>query len=151
MLSRISARWWSIPVCLLAVAAILVANPNDEDHLSDHVDSMSAYSPPDEALAGSFARRMEIKNQIVEQLYREEITLKEATGHFLALNQEHEPIAEGVRCSFPGKTDEEKTAVNVIQYAACARGMRDEERRRVLNRLDGEFEQWFGHAQPCRY
>ena len=84
-------------------------------------------------------RRIELKEMIVRDLVAERVSLAEATDRFVELNALRPRSAEAVRESFPGATDREKTARNVIAYA-LTRSTPDQQGA-ISSRLETELRQ----------
>jgi hypothetical protein len=61
--------------------------------------------------------RMAFKTQLVNELLEKRTSLKEVTAQFLALNRTRQSTLLAIRRTYPGETDEEKTARNVISLA----------------------------------
>ena len=60
--------------------------------------------------------RIEIKERLVARAIEGRATLAEVAAQFLALDQDHETWMLMIRDKFPGVTDEETMARNVIEY-----------------------------------
>jgi hypothetical protein len=88
-------------------------------------------------------RRIEIKQELVRQLISGRTTLAEVTAQFHYLNRARPDCMLGLRISFPGKTDEEMMAENVMAYATMQ--LADEPLSSRLSaevRLDAEFHRF---------
>lgn len=86
-------------------------------------------------------RRIQIKESLIHQLIAGRTTLEEVTTQFLMMNQCRPGYMAVIRASYPGDSDEERTARNVIGYATVElSGASETERAEVLTRLEGEFE-----------
>lgn len=62
-------------------------------------------------------RRIVVKDAIIADLLARRITLVEATEQFTALNASRPEYLEIIRLAYPGETDQEKFARNVIAFA----------------------------------
>lgn len=86
-------------------------------------------------------RRIEIKESLVRQLIAGQTTLAEVTNLFLVMNQSRPGYMAVIRVTYAGSTDEEKTARNVIGYAAAEMSrVNPEQQAEVLGRLECELE-----------
>ena len=84
-------------------------------------------------------RRIDLKDTIVHDLLAEKVTLAEATDRFAELNARCPRTEAAVREYFPGATDREKTARNVISFAVTRAA--PQERASVASRLETELQQ----------
>jgi len=84
-------------------------------------------------------RRIAIKEAIISDLVAGRSTLAETTERFTELNAGRPEYVEALRDTFPGATDQEKFARNVISFALC-RAPRDE-RAALSSRLEAELRQ----------
>jgi hypothetical protein len=85
-------------------------------------------------------RRIDLKDQLVADLIAGRNTLADVTQEFLALNRDQPGYATTLQASFPGQTDEERTARNVLFYVSQRVGHLPPDRRaEVTARLDGEL------------
>ncbi|MBA4190213.1 MAG: hypothetical protein C0467_19685 [Planctomycetaceae bacterium] len=103
----------------------------EEQKLHNHLDVVNR----------DILRRVTIKNELIADLISGRTTLVEVTRQFFVLNQSRSEYMTVIRQNYPGDTDEEKTANNVMGYimaelAHVSPAYRDE----VLNRLKMEFD-----------
>ncbi|WP_439620485.1 hypothetical protein [Gemmata sp.] len=85
--------------------------------------------------------RIAIKNELIAELIAGRTTLAEVTQKFLVMNQSRSECMTSIRATYPGGTDEEKTAQNVLGYLRDELGRQTPARRaEVLRRLKAEFE-----------
>jgi hypothetical protein len=84
-------------------------------------------------------RRIELKEMIVRDLIAEKIPLAEATDRFAALNAMCPRSEAAVRDFFPGSTDREKTARNVISFAVTRAAPHAQ--AALASRLESELRQ----------
>ncbi len=86
-------------------------------------------------------RQIEVKDTLIDELIAGQTTLAEVTSQFMILNRSQPVSAFLVRRDYPGATDEEKTARNVISYATAelSKGCPDR-KEEVLAHLEAEFE-----------
>lgn len=61
-------------------------------------------------------RRIEIKDGLIAELIAGRKSLAQVSARFLALNRERPEYLDVIRATYPGSTDEERTARNVIGY-----------------------------------
>jgi len=86
-------------------------------------------------------RRIAIKEALVADLIAGRTTLAAVTDEFLVLNQGRPEYMLIIRASYPGETDEEKTAHNVIGYVTRELApYPPETRAEVLHRLQTELQ-----------
>ncbi len=83
-------------------------------------------------------RRIDLKETIIEELLAGRITLAEATAKFTELNATRPKYMEAIRASFPGATDQEKAARNVISYSLTRTPV--DTRAAVSQKFDAELE-----------
>lgn len=91
-----------------------------------------------DAESGEVLRRMAVKEALVAELVAGRATLADVTDEFLVLNALRPRCMDSVRSGFPGETDAEKTAHNVIGYA-LPRVPDDARRAAVARRLRAEL------------
>ena len=65
---------------------------------------------------GLINQRIALRNTLAQELIDNRITLPMATEHFLTMNRHDPDTMTTIRLAFPGKNDEESTALQVIQY-----------------------------------
>jgi len=83
--------------------------------------------------------RIRAKETLVEGLIAGRSTLAEVTSQFTALNQPYPEYMRMILVTYPGATDEEKAARNVIAYTLPR--VRDTSRRcAVAGRLEAELQ-----------
>ncbi|MBA4062250.1 MAG: hypothetical protein C0501_00825 [Isosphaera sp.] len=63
-------------------------------------------------------RRIAVKEALVSDLIAGRATLAAVTARFVELNRARPEYVAAVRANYPGDTDEEKTARNVLEYAS---------------------------------
>ena len=91
------------------------------------------------AAQAEISQRIGLKEAVVGELVAGRTTLADATAEFLALNESHPEYVAMIRDSYPGSTDEERTARNVIGYAVM-RADNPVEYDRLSRRLDAELQ-----------
>ncbi|VTT97167.1 unnamed protein product [Gemmataceae bacterium] len=99
-----------------------------------------------DAIDFELRRQIQIKEVLLGELIEGRAALADVATQFLAMNR-NSPASMGViRKEYPGETDEEKSAYNVLTFANAelSRGC-PVRKAEVLARLDGEFEALFGH------
>ena len=62
--------------------------------------------------------RIAAKEAIIGELIAGRATLADAASQFLSLNAERPDLLEMIRSAYPNRTDEERAALNVIDYVA---------------------------------
>lgn len=81
--------------------------------------------------------RIRVKDGIAAELVAGRITLSEATDQFLALNESRPTQMAVIRETYPGDSDREKTARNVISYSLGH--VPPHQREATVNRLEAEL------------
>jgi hypothetical protein len=90
-------------------------------------------------------RRNAAKRALVAELVAERMTLEEATGAFLAVDEGLSSPRADLQSVFPGRSDRERAARNVMAWALCGEGHREG----VVTRLTTEFQKMFpAHDRP---
>jgi hypothetical protein len=84
-------------------------------------------------------RRIAIKEGIISDLLTGRSTLAEATDRFTELNAARPEYVEALRDTYPGATDQEKFARNVISFARARAALH--ERAALSSRLEAELRQ----------
>lgn len=91
-------------------------------------------------------QRIGLKEAVIDDLVAGRTTLAEATARFTDLNQSQPNYMTMIHLGYPGSTDEEKMARNVMGYA-LARAEEPAECERLAHRLDAELRTMLdGHA-----
>ena len=120
-------RLIAVPVVLAgAVAVAFAANPAWARSAGLDVWNVSELSRQKEELAErheeltavdtDICRRIGAKEAVVRELIAGRTDLARATAEFVALNQPNPEYMRVIRETFPGSSDEEKMARNVIAY-----------------------------------
>jgi hypothetical protein len=85
-------------------------------------------------------RRIDLKDRLVADLIAGRSTLAEVTGEFLDLNRDRPGYLTALQANFPGQTDEERTARNVLFYVSHHVGhLSPADRAEVKARLESEL------------
>ena len=92
-----------------------------------------------EATDAEICHRIEAKEAVVDALAAGRITLAQATARFTALNRAQPQYLEMIRDTFPGSTDDERMARNVITYVLL-RAEDPAAYDRLTSRLDAELQ-----------
>jgi hypothetical protein len=90
-------------------------------------------------------RRIAVKDAIIADLLAERITLAEATERFGELNAGHPEYLMTIRATYPGETDREKFARNVIAFARMRAS--PDQVEAVTARLEYELQDMSGAAE----
>lgn len=126
-----------IPV-LLAIALGIDAWSTAKAHEQDK-EAMETELALDTSSA-ELLQRYEIKHAMIRELIAGHATLAEVTHEFIRLNQARPQCMEVIRRSFPGTTDEEKMARNVLGFVETSLELdREIDRSAVRARLDTEL------------
>jgi hypothetical protein len=91
------------------------------------------------AVDDEICRRIAVKEAVVRDVIDGRTTLADATAQFMALNEPYPANLRMIRETYPGSTDEEKTARNVICYT-LGRVDDPDERDWVAHRLQEELQ-----------
>ncbi len=83
------------------------------------------------------------KESLIEELIAGRLSLRAVTDRFLAIGSDDEVFLSTIRTHFPGATDEERVARNVLQYTEQRLNSTGKEIL-VMNRLHAEFRTEFG-------
>jgi hypothetical protein len=86
-------------------------------------------------------RRIEYKERLVAELVEGRATLRETAREFLEMNRPNPGLMEVVRRAHVGKSDEESTCRNVIEYVAMRLRAEPQRQREVVGRLNAELDQ----------
>jgi hypothetical protein len=135
--------------CLALGAVVLVAHPTLARSIGADVWNVPALkeqvresTEEDDRLTdedGDVRRRIAIKDAIIAELLAGRTTLSEATDRFAALNSGRPRYLTAIREGFPGATDQEKFARNVISFALAR--VEPHERANVSSRLETDLRQ----------
>jgi hypothetical protein len=87
-------------------------------------------------------RRIAAKDTIVADLIAGRTTLARATERFAVLNAGQPEYMEAIRATFPGETDQEKCARNVIAFARMR--VPAEQRDALESRLEAQLHEMLG-------
>lgn len=91
--------------------------------------------------------RIAAKEGLISQLLSGHTTLAATTAQFMALNETYPEYLSVIRRSYPGATDEEKMAWNVLEFSSPR--LTDQsawQRLALLARLQGEFHSMFAES-----
>jgi hypothetical protein len=91
--------------------------------------------------------RIAVKEGLISQLLMGRSSLAATTEQFMALNESHPEYLDVIRRFYPGATDEEKMAGNVLEF--CWPRLNSEsawQRFALLARLHGEFQSLFAES-----
>jgi hypothetical protein len=135
--------------CLLTAAGVLIAHPTlaqsigaDVWNMPDLKEQVRAAGVEEDRLAeedDDVLRRIAIKDAIIVDLIAGRVTLAEATEHFTALNADRPRYLAALREVYPGATDQEKFARNVISFVVAR--VEPHERAAISSRLETELRQ----------
>ena len=91
-------------------------------------------------------RQIQVKEALLTELLEGRATLADVSAQFLAMNMNSPASMSVIRREYPGATDEEKSAYNVLTFAQAELGRGCPDRKAtVLARLDAEFFALFHH------
>lgn len=150
----ISVRWLTVPAVATAVYAILTADPtarSDHEGVAGGGSDAAAVAPDPEtrdthrrlaAKLDAVVARMHYKERLVDELIAGRADLMSVADEFLRMNREEPECLAILRRHFPGETDREVAARNVIDYVAPR--VKPADRAAIRQRLDREFFVTFG-------
>ena len=134
---------------VLAAVATLAAHPTWARSIGADVWNVPALKDRNRALAEENRRmeaegedvrhRIAVKETLVADLIAGRSTLAETTAQFTTMNASRPEYMSVIRDAFPGATDQEKMARNVIAFAVVR--VAPEHRAELARRLDGELRQ----------
>jgi hypothetical protein len=107
--------------------------------LNSEIDRMRQHSEELDQQTRSTMRRLAAKADVMDELHRGELTLREAAARFRNLNTGNPIFAEQARLNRPACSDDECQYWNVIDSARCG-GNRYVDRDQFVSRLTAEFQ-----------
>jgi hypothetical protein len=135
--------------CVLAGVAVLTIHPSWAQSIGADVWNVPALNKQVRASAveedrltsedDDILHRIAIKESIITALIDRRITLADATAQFMELNSARPEYMTALRNAFPGETDLEKVARNVIAFALPRVPL--SEREALSVRLEAELQQ----------
>jgi hypothetical protein len=146
------------PLLLIAIGAATLTGLSLAVHpepsaVSEHFRTETM--PPE--FASEFARledkrttlksHQSIKDMLILALIDERVTLSTVVAEFIRMNAEGESVAI-VTSRYPGATDEERAARNVLDYAS--KRVSVERMPDLMKRLEHEFDIMFSHSAEGR-
>ncbi|MFO0852149.1 MAG: hypothetical protein U0871_26830 [Gemmataceae bacterium] len=151
----VSVRWLTVPAVAAAVFAILTADPAARSaREGDGCEPDPAAVAPDPETREAHRRlaakldavvaRMHHKEWLVDELIAGRADLMTVADEFLRMNREEPQCLAVLRRHFPGGSDREVAARNVIEYVAPR--VKPADRVAVRQRLDREFVVTFGRS-----
>ena len=152
MMSFRFRRLLAYPTILLAaLAGWWFLEPNNELSGADaRCGSMMSIEDDSDAARAMNHRQAELRSRIDYKerlmlgLVAGEYTLKEVSREFARVNADDETTLHMMRCGYPGETDQEKAAYNVLDFLK-ARQLPHEELKPVLARMQYELDCLFPH------
>jgi hypothetical protein len=98
----------------LALALWAASACREEARLRASLDTLAEEANAMDVDRDAILARMALKRVLVNDLVDGRVTLAEATGRFLALNRQHPAYMSAIRGDYPGRTDEESQARNLV-------------------------------------
>jgi len=150
VLAFLLARPRMLTVALvLPVFAVAVVHPNwaqslgadvwNVPALNDQVREAANESNRLDAEDGDVRQRIELKETLIDELLAGRATLTETTEKFMTLNSTRPQYMAVIRASYPGETDQEKMAQNVISFVLTRAPA--ERQDAVVRQLEAELRQ----------
>ena len=138
-----------IASCAAAVVAVLAVHPSLAQTIGADVWNVPALKEQARASEveedrlddedSEVMRRIAVKEAIVNDLIAGRTTLADATARFVALNAARPQYLHALREAYPGTTDDEMFARNVISFAVARVPV--SQRSELSSRLEGELRQ----------
>lgn len=138
-----------IASCAAAAAVVLAVHPSlaqtigadvwNVPSLKEQVRASAAEEDRLDGEDGEVMRRIAVKEAIIADLIAGRTTLADATARFVALNASRPHYLAALRETYPGATDDEKFARNVISFAVAR--VPAHRRSELSSRLEGELRQ----------
>jgi hypothetical protein len=96
-------------------------------------------------------QRYEAKTAMIDDLIAGRTTLAEVTAQFMLMNRDRPACMAVIRSTWPGATDEEMMARNVIGFVDTSlQGDTETDRAEVRSRLDAQLTAMFApHSDPA--
>ena len=117
-----------LAVIVVPFASLVVANPSwaksvglDVWNVPELEEELAAAARDRERMDGvntTLLNRIAAKEAVIAELIAGRATLAEATSEFLSLNADRPEHLQMMRSAYPNRTDEERAALNVIDYVA---------------------------------
>lgn len=123
------------PTLAKSIGADVWNVPALNDQLRESSDLNAQLDDEDEEVR----HRIAMKEAIIGELIASRATLAETTAKFIELNAARPEYVTTIRATYPGATDEEKAARNVIAYALARAPASGYEA--LSQRLDAELQQ----------
>lgn len=145
-MSQMPIRWLIWPAITALFVVVFVAQPKPElaTGAEDSDDpELLAIGAGLDAAQSQVRARIALKEHLIGELAEGRQTLDEVTTVFLQLNQDSDICMNVVRASYPGATDEERIARNVIAFAVD-RVCSPDAKKALQTRLEREFEHRYG-------
>ena len=153
-----SPRWLLTAAVALSMAVLAAADPwwaraagVDVWNLSECEQELAAgiaYRHELNTRDDLICQRIAFKEQLVADLIDGRLPLAEATARFSLLNETEPGIGVVVRGNYPGRTYQEKTARNVVEYALVRLNDTSPEHLRARERLLGELRAFIASVEP---
>jgi hypothetical protein len=152
MTVRPSAGAFLVVGCLTGSALLVASGPHAFGPPAEAPErvALSADSPD----AGDLDRRLaaitaqsRAKDELVRDLIAGKSSFRDVTAKFMAMNADSPGHLITLRGRFPGLTDEQVAARNVLEAVELFAGVPADEKS-ALARLDGDFTREYGPLQP---
>jgi len=121
------------PTWASSIGADVWNMPSLKEELRANTEEASVLANQDDEIR----HRISLKEVIIADLLANRITLAEATEQFTVMNASRPQYMTMIRSSFPGETDQEKFARNVISFALLR--VKPQERDALNHRLEKEL------------
>lgn len=135
------------PAVALALALWIVPAAREEAQLKARLAALGEETGDMDAHAATVRSRLAVKYALAGDLVAGRVTLAAAAARFHDLNRDVPEYMDVIRAKFPGRTDEESQARNVVEFALAGVGDPGEQAR-VRGRLAAEFRTLFPDARP---
>jgi hypothetical protein len=143
------SRWLIVPASALLIVAVVMAKPGSREEVSD--DEWKNADPETRAIRDqmdskqqSVSQRIAYKEALITELIAGRTTLHEVSQEFLALNREVPSAMFVLRWKFQVESDEEVSALNVIDFVTDRVSYKRLDPR-ILQDIEQQFIARFGH------
>jgi hypothetical protein len=122
----------------------------DLSELQSSMDEDEAFQKEIEQKSAVVLKRVSTKCALVQELIQGRTTLAEVTRRFHEMNAESQPCMCIIRSRYPNIPDEERMALNVIEFVSLE-DLPSDQMASVKARLNDEFQHMFGHQMSPVY
>lgn len=153
MLHRSNLRLSISGATAAAVLAVLLAYPGgimaayrdiaSYSEMQERIEEDAVINSRLEAQTAAVASRIQIKEALIEELIHNRTSLAEVASRFHAMNLDNPTSNIVLESRYPGFSDEERAALNVIDFVRL-REMPRTQKREVVQRILKDYQKLFG-------